>query len=120
MLFEYHKDGLLGERYIDDEEVEETLNQQGMSGWELVGVTPIKDGLLAFCKRPRNYASSPQQEVREQVEPEDLVVVETGRPQGAQELNHRPTEPPQKLEKEQPKVTGDYDEQDIIGEIKIR
>jgi hypothetical protein len=51
LLFEFQKDGLLGDKYIDDEEVEELLNEQGASGWELVNVALIQEGLLAFCKR---------------------------------------------------------------------
>ncbi len=56
ILFEYHKDGLLGDKYIDDEEVEQTLNEQGAEGWELVGVTPVQEGLLSFLKRPRDFS----------------------------------------------------------------
>jgi hypothetical protein len=52
LLFEFQKDGLLGDKYIDDEEVEELLNEQGALGWELVNVAMIQEGLLAFCKRP--------------------------------------------------------------------
>ncbi len=52
ILFEFQKDGLLGDKYIDDEEVEKTLNEQGSRGWELISVTMIQEGLLAFCKRP--------------------------------------------------------------------
>ena len=51
MLFEFQKDGLLGDRYIDDEEIENILNDQGKLGWELVNVTPVQEGLLAFLKK---------------------------------------------------------------------
>ena len=51
LLFEFRKDGLLGDKYIDDEEVENILNEQGMLGWELVNVTPVQEGLLAFLKK---------------------------------------------------------------------
>ncbi len=51
LLFEFQKDGLLGDKYIDDEAVEELLNKQGARGWELVNVAMIQEGLLAFCKR---------------------------------------------------------------------
>ena len=52
ILFEFTKDGLLGDRYVDDEEVEKALNQLGRQSWELVNVTLLQDGLLAFLKRP--------------------------------------------------------------------
>lgn len=53
ILFEYVKDGILGDKYIDDEEVEKILNEQGEQGWELVGVTSVQEGLLSFFKRVR-------------------------------------------------------------------
>ena len=52
ILFELTKDGLLGDRYVDDEEMEKTLNEMGTLGWELVNVTLLQDGLLAILKRP--------------------------------------------------------------------
>jgi hypothetical protein len=52
IVFEFQKDGLLGDRFIDDEGVEKTLNEQGRAGWELVSATTIQDGLLTLFKRP--------------------------------------------------------------------
>jgi hypothetical protein len=52
ILFEFTKDGLLGDKYVDDEEMENTLNQLGRQGWELVNVTLLQDGVLAFLKMP--------------------------------------------------------------------
>lgn len=52
ILFEFTKDGLLGDKYVDDEEMEKTLNQLGEHSWELVNVSLLQDGLLAFLKRP--------------------------------------------------------------------
>ncbi len=52
ILFEFSKDGLLSDRYVDDEEMESNLNQLGQQGWELVNVSLLQDGLLAFMKRP--------------------------------------------------------------------
>ncbi|MGD9947808.1 MAG: DUF4177 domain-containing protein [Desulfobulbus sp.] len=52
ILFEFTKDGLLGDRYVDDEEMEKTLNQMGQDCWELVDVSLLQDGVLAFLKRP--------------------------------------------------------------------
>lgn len=50
ILFEFTKDGLLGDRYVDDEEMEKSLNEMGALGWELVNVTLLQDGLLAILK----------------------------------------------------------------------
>ncbi len=52
IVFEFKKDGLLGDRFIDDEEVENTLNEQGRAGWELVSATMVQDGLLTLMKQP--------------------------------------------------------------------
>jgi len=52
IVFEFQKDGLLGDRFIDDEEVEQTLNEQGQIGWELVNATMVQEGLLTVFKRP--------------------------------------------------------------------
>ena len=52
VLFEFTKDGILGDRYVDDEEMEKTLNQLGRQSWELVNVSLLQDGLLAILKRP--------------------------------------------------------------------
>lgn len=51
ILFEFQKDGLLGDKYIDDEDVENHLNEQGKLGWELVNVSSVEEGLLAFLKK---------------------------------------------------------------------
>ena len=51
IIFEFAKDGLLGERYIDDEEMENTLNEQGSMGWELVSAVMVQEGVLAVLKR---------------------------------------------------------------------
>jgi hypothetical protein len=50
ILFEFTKDGLLGDHYVDDEEMEKSLNEMGALGWELVNVTLLQDGLLAILK----------------------------------------------------------------------
>ena len=52
ILFEFTKDGLLGDKYVDDEEMEKTLNEMGRQGWELVNVALLQDGLLTFLKLP--------------------------------------------------------------------
>lgn len=51
ILFEFRKDGLLGDKYIDDDEMEDVLNEQGRNSWELVSVSPVQEGLLSFFKR---------------------------------------------------------------------
>lgn len=67
ILFEFQKDGLLGDTFIDDEEIEKTLNEQGARGWELVNVTLIQEGLMAFCKRQVSQSISKTTRVNEPV-----------------------------------------------------
>ncbi len=57
VVFEFQKDGLLGDRFIDDEEVEKTLNEQGRAGWELVSATMVQEGLLTLLKRPERESA---------------------------------------------------------------
>ena len=60
VLFEFTKDGILGDRYVDDEEMEKTLNELGRQSWELVNVSLLQDGLLAFLKRVVEEEAVPQ------------------------------------------------------------
>ena len=79
ILFEFTKDGLLGDRYVDDEEMEKTLNEMGALGWELVNVTLLQDGLLAILKRPvgaDTVAVGPAVRAAAVAEPVDEAMVE--------------------------------------------
>lgn len=75
VLFEFSKDGLLSDRYVDDEEMENNLNQLGQQGWELVNVSLLQDGLLAFMKRPA--ANAP---LLAELSPKEQIVTDTARP----------------------------------------
>lgn len=72
MLFEFQKEGLLGDKYIDDEEVESLLNEQGDKEWELVSVTPVQEGLLAFLKREVKTVEKQEEVQEEPVKPEHV------------------------------------------------
>ena len=79
ILFELTKDGLLGDRYVDDEEMEKTLNEMGALGWELVNVTLLQEGLLAILKRPvgaDTVAVGPAVRAAAVAEPVDEAMVE--------------------------------------------
>jgi len=51
LLVEFQKNGILGEKYIDEEETEAALNEEGRHGWELVTATLVPEGMMLFCKR---------------------------------------------------------------------
>lgn len=46
------KDGLLGSVFLDDAEIEESLNEYGQGGWELVTMFETRDGVIAVFKQP--------------------------------------------------------------------
>jgi len=50
--FELKKEGLLGAGFLDESEIEQALNNFGRSGWELISVLEVQDGIIAFFKQP--------------------------------------------------------------------
>jgi len=50
--FSLKKDGLLGSSFLDEDEIELTLNEFGKSGWELVSLMEVSDGIIAVFKQP--------------------------------------------------------------------
>jgi len=54
------KEGLLGSSFLDEAEMEQSLNEFGQAGWELVSLFALQDGLMAVFKQPLaiNVASS--------------------------------------------------------------
>lgn len=57
--FELKKEGLLGGAFLDEAEIEEQLNDYGRSGWELISVLEVQDGIIAFFKQSLNFKLSP-------------------------------------------------------------
>ena len=49
--FELKREGLLGGSFLDEAEIEEQLNDFGRSGWELISVIEVQDGIIAFFKQ---------------------------------------------------------------------
>jgi len=129
ILFEFTKDGLLGDKYVDDEEMEKTLNQLGGQGWELVNVTLLQDGVLSFLKKPVQ-----QERVSEEpagtfapVAPQPSVI--KPRPaaaaprvpviEPAYEPEPEPEPEPIRVGERQRKTGARNDEPDFIGGIRI-
>ncbi|MDK9708631.1 MAG: DUF4177 domain-containing protein [Desulforhopalus sp.] len=50
--YELKKEGLLGSAFLDESEVELSLNEYGKAGWELVSILETQDGLIAIFKQP--------------------------------------------------------------------
>lgn len=55
--YELRKEGLLGSSFIDEAEIEESLNEFGHAGWELISLIEAKDGLIGVLKQPLDKAS---------------------------------------------------------------
>jgi hypothetical protein len=56
------KEGLLGSSFLDEAEVEQSLNEFGQGGWELVSLFGMHDGLMAVFKQPLEVESEPVHE----------------------------------------------------------
>jgi hypothetical protein len=52
------KEGLLGSAFLDESEVELSLNEYGKAGWELVSMLETLDGLIAVFKQPLSFGGS--------------------------------------------------------------
>ena len=130
ILFEFTKDGLLGDKYVDDEEMEKTLNQLGGKAWELVNVTLLQDGVLAFLKKPARQ----EMEIEERVAAAPAVSsppIIKPRPaeaapkvsivEPAYEPDPEPEFEPESMRAFEPlrKSVGRSDEPDFVGGIKI-
>ncbi|MBU1139090.1 MAG: DUF4177 domain-containing protein [Proteobacteria bacterium] len=53
--FGLKKEGLLGSAYLDESEIEFSLNEFGKSGWELVSFMEVLDGLIGVFKQPLSH-----------------------------------------------------------------
>ncbi len=62
------KEGLLGSSFLDEAEVEQSLNEFGQAGWELISLFALQDGLMAVFKQPLaiKTVSSVQESVAEE------------------------------------------------------
>ncbi len=52
VLYPLQKDGFLGSSFIDETEMEYSLNEYGKAGWELVSLLEGVDGFRAVFKQP--------------------------------------------------------------------
>ncbi|WP_028585521.1 hypothetical protein [Desulfogranum mediterraneum] len=136
IVFEFAKDGLLGDRYLDDESMEKTLNEQGGMGWELVNVVMIQEGLLAVLKRSdKRSAPGAEQQAGQSQAPLSSGQKESPAPRvtaeaiGREELRHIQAleeqrrramqEQEQAQEEEQPEAQEEAPPEDQVGGIRI-
>jgi hypothetical protein len=126
--YELKKEGLLRNSFLDEMEVEQSLNEYGQEGWELVSLYAMQDGLMAVFKKPKNYrqtlitgheptiesGGAPAQKITEQrqviMSSDEMPVVET-----AHERDSSRREPAVSLDDEQE----DKPEEGGFGGIRI-
>ncbi len=65
--YELKKEGILGGIFFDESEVEESLNEFGKAGWELVSIMEIHGGLIAIFKQPINVSLSHVEEREQEI-----------------------------------------------------
>lgn len=94
LLFGMKKESLLGGAYLDEVELEETLNQHGADGWELVSLVDVRDGLMAVLKKGlKPQLSRPAGSAAEQGEVKPELVTPAGQQPVIQRKNtvaHQP------------------------------
>ncbi len=59
--FDLKKEGILSSAFLDESEIEESLNEFGQAGWELVSFVEVQEGLLAVFKMPTTRFESSHQ-----------------------------------------------------------
>lgn len=53
--YELKKEGLLGNAFLDESEIELSLNEYGKGGWELVSILETQEGLIAVFKQQLDF-----------------------------------------------------------------
>jgi len=75
--YELKKEGILGSSFLDESEVEISLNEYGKSGWELVSMLETMDGLIAVFKQPLSLSTEsfypPIEKESEDLEEDDVL-----------------------------------------------
>ena len=69
VLFELKKDGILGSSFLDETELEQSLNEYGIAGWELISLLEIKDGIIAVFKQALSASARDESDAASTVEP---------------------------------------------------
>ncbi|MDR3630026.1 MAG: DUF4177 domain-containing protein [Desulfocapsaceae bacterium] len=57
--YDYKKEGILGGTFLDEAEIEQSMNEIGKEGWELISLLEVHDGLAATFKMPFEARAQP-------------------------------------------------------------
>jgi hypothetical protein len=69
--YDYKKEGLLGGAFLDEAEMEESMNEFGRAGWELVSLLEVQEGLIATFKQPIDAPAFQDTRVRARTNEQD-------------------------------------------------
>ena len=110
--FSLKKEGLLGSAFLDENEVEISLNEYGRLGWELVSFQEVNDGLIAIFKQPFAQGIAPVAE--------EPVLVQVPENSTQQEVKIIPvTSSPEVSTEEAQQVESSNREDVDVGSIRI-
>lgn len=120
VVFELKKEGFLGSAFLDETEMEESLNEYGAEGWELISTLEMQDGLIAIFKKPALSQEEPFPEKTmvsdAQAEPIVAAVIEDivpdAEPESVTDL-YEDASPPGGAS------GGDDDDDDVLQSIRI-
>lgn len=135
--YDLKKEGLLGGTFIDESEIELSLNEHGKAGWELVSILETQEGLLAVFKQlialghqDRGFEeesgrtrlavrSERYQDERFAEDPEDSLVPEKVKPVSVEAVVVPVEDYEIVVEETQRKKQREGESQDDIGTIRI-
>ncbi|MBU0943890.1 MAG: DUF4177 domain-containing protein [Proteobacteria bacterium] len=120
--FGLKKEGILGNAFLDESEIELSLNEFGKFGWELVSFMEVQDGVIGVFKQPLGQGWSRLEKDSREEETEGNYVVKdvpplirktaTGVPDGQGQARE------QVLEEDLGQEEAEPDERDV-GSIRI-
>lgn len=124
--FGMKKDGILGNAFLDETEIEVTLNEYGKSGWELVSFMEVSDGLIAVFKQPFDYGLpdfTEEEPIREELPEIKERVIEKVEPVPLEPAHKPHVDPMQQKENVEPppaqEETLERNENPDVGTIRI-
>jgi hypothetical protein len=72
--YDFKKEGLLGGTFLDEAEIEQSMNEFGKAGWELVSLLEVQDGLTATFKQSLEEPLQPRTRPVGEVQQEERTV----------------------------------------------
>jgi hypothetical protein len=106
--YELKKEGILGDVFLDESEIEESLNEYGRAGWELVSFMEIHGGLIAIFKQPIILSTGHVEKFNEPERKEES--------QNQEIYDKTPAQPPEEKEET---VAKEKEESNGVGTIRI-